>query len=465
MRSFTKSLYLASLFLIILLALSFTIYQHQREKAYKIDVLEAKMQVYNLQMEAILGDKLSDPEAFNNYVANNMIAPNLRVTLINSNGYVLLDSYNEDVSFMENHLDREEVQKALENKEAYSLKRASSLSGNFFYSASYFPERQLIIRSAIPYNSQLVNSLKSNNNYILFIIFITALLCFALYKYINRIGKHIEHLKNFAIKAQDGKELSPEDTAIIPNDELGEISKNIISLYFKLKHSEEDKLRLKRQLTQNAAHELKTPASNVKAYLETLTSNPQMDEEQKAYALERAYAQSKRMCNLLNDMSTLTRLDEGASFDLSKEFDLAELIYFLKEDYKSEAQDKGITISIGVPADLKYKGNANLIEGIFRNIIENSIAYSKGNSISIICFEDKEKYSFSISDNGNGVGPNDLAHLFERFYRVDKGRSREMGGTGLGLAIVKNSVTLHGGTVNAISTPGGGLTIKFSLRK
>ena len=111
-------------------------------------------------------------------------------------------------------------------------------------------------------------------------------------------------------------------------------------------------------------------------------------------------------------------------------------------------------------------GNQSMVYSIFRNLTDNAIAYAgEGTTITIRCREQNDRYHFTFSDNGGGVEKVHLSRLFERFYRVDKGRSRKVGGTGLGLAIVKNAVLLHGGTITASNIPEGGLAFDFSLKK
>ena len=254
----------------------------------------------------------------------------------------------------------------------------------------------------------------------------------------------------------------------LTDDELGDISHTIITLYWKLRHSEEDKERIKRQLTQNAAHELKTPTASIHGYLESILDNPDMPADKRQHFLERCYAQSERMCKLLLDMEQLTKLDERPLV-MPKEnkktaLDIVPIIHNVLEDTALQLLEKGISVNIQIPKKIMIFSSLLEPEGaiysVFRNIIDNAIAYAAGATKITIRYNDGV---FSLADNGQGVPAEHLSHLFERFYRVDKGRSRKLGGTGLGLAIVKNTVAAHGGWVMAENTPGGGLTIRFSL--
>ncbi len=465
-RSFTRNLFLSVGVVFLSLAVCLSAYQYQREKDYKLGIMQLRLHSYSNELVHALGKKMANnPEAFYNYINNHYI-DGVRVTVISPNGNVLLDSRKRDVDLMENHLDRKELKDAIHNGSGYDIKRTSeTLHQTFFYYATYFKDEDLIIRIAVPYDSKLADSLEADNTFLYFAALITIVLGFVLYRNTSRIGKHIRHLRRFAIKAERGEVLDPELQTRIPNDELGDISHTIMQLYMKLRDSEEDKVRMKRQLTQNAAHELKTPAASIQGFLETIISNPDMSEEQRKYFLERCYAQSVRMSRLLVDMSALTKLDETPRLEAKTVVELESLINGVVADTMLELESHGIEVNVSVPAGAKLMCEPSLIYSVFRNLIDNAIAYATGaNRIDIVCRAMDVGYEFTVSDNGQGVEAKHLPLLFERFYRVDKGRSRKLGGTGLGLAIVKNAVTLHGGTVCAEPTPGSGLTVRFTLR-
>ena len=329
--------------------------------------------------------------------------------------------------------------------------------------------------AAVPYSAELTRSLQADNTYIYFAGVLTLLLGIVLYYITHRISRHIGYLREFAMKAEKGEELDHELERRLPDDELGDISHTIIMLYWKLRHSEEDKVRIKRQLTQNAAHELKTPAASIHGYLESILDNPEMPEDKKKHFLERCYAQSERMSKLLFDMSALTKLDEmddntSQTQHEYRQVNVLQIMQNVLDDTSLQLQEKGIVPSLQVPQYIEVLGDKGLIYSIFRNLVDNAIAYATGASrLEMICreveMEGRHYYEFLVSDNGQGVEPQHLEHLFERFYRVDKGRSRKLGGTGLGLAIVKNAVAVHGGQTTAFPTPGGGLTIRFTLAR
>ena len=473
-KSFQRNLLLSIGGVFLLFAICFSVYQYKREKEYKIDILHSRLQMYNYEMVQTVGkDSMSSSRRFRDYVVHHQME-GLRVSVIDKEGRVIFDSYDTDVEALGNHLQRTEIQQALREGSGYDIKRMSqSTHETYFYSATRFDD--VIVRAAVPYSAELTRSLQADNTYIYYSGVLTLLLGIVLYYITHRISRHIGYLREFAVKAEEGEKLDHELERRLPDDELGDISHTIIMLYWKLRHSEEEKVRIKRQLTQNAAHELKTPAASIHGYLESVIDNPDMPEDKKKHFLERCFAQSERMNKLLLDMSALTKLDEidddrSEARQAYRPVDVLQIIQSALDDTALQLQEKGIAPSLQLPQHVEVLGDQSLIYSIFRNLIDNAIAYATGASLlSITCAEVEKEgrhfYEFIVSDNGQGVEAQHLTHLFERFYRVDKGRSRKLGGTGLGLAIVKNAVVAHGGQATALSTPGGGLTIRFTLAR
>ena len=240
-----------------------------------------------------------------------------------------------------------------------------------------------------------------------------------------------------------------------------------MSMYDQLQNAEEDKNRLKRQLTQNVAHELKTPVSSIRGYLETIVSDPGMDEEVKNHFIQRCFIQSQRLSSLLQDISTLNKLDDAPESYEREPINILTLFNTILSDVTQKLKEKNITVRTLIGPDVVVVGSHSLLYSIFRNLTDNAIAYAgEGVTVTVqVLSEDENYYTFSFADNGVGVAAEHLPHLFERFYRVDKGRSRKMGGTGLGLAIVKNAVLLHHGSISVRLAQTGGLEFIFSLPK
>jgi len=292
----------------------------------------------------------------------------------------------------------------------------------------------------------------------------------------RRLGLLVKRLKQFAENAEKGKRIY--DNEPFPHDELGDISNNIVRLYASLQkaiaerdrehtaalHEQQEKERIKKRLTNNINHELKTPVASMELCLETLISHPEMDKKKRMEFLSRCLANNQRLRQLLADVSLITRMEDGAESIAKERVDLVDVIQGVVAEREEPAAEKGIVIENNTSGSLKLSGNLNLLESVFYNLIDNAISYSGATRITIsqLSTSDK-KIVITLSDNGSGVGEEHLPRLFERFYRIDKGRSRAAGGTGLGLSIVKNAVQLHGGMITVANRPQGGLLFTISL--
>jgi two-component system phosphate regulon sensor histidine kinase PhoR len=246
---------------------------------------------------------------------------------------------------------------------------------------------------------------------------------------------------------------------IVFQDKSFEVSVNDISKPTKRKI-------LKQQITENIAHELKTPVSSIKGFLETILEG-NTDKTRMMDYLRRAYSQSCRLADLINDISMLTKIEEAASLYQIEKVNLDELVSDIAGEMQPKLEENGITLDLKITDNLILDGNTGLLYSVFRNLLDNAIYHGgKGLTIKVENYtQDSEFHYFSFSDNGIGVPEEDLPRLFERFYRVDKGRDRKKGGTGLGLSIVKNAIQFHKGDISVKNRNGGGLEFLFTLAK
>ena len=566
-------LYFFSIFFLMLALICF--FQYQREKEFRTEQLDQQLTTYNFTINQFIRERNPSWESLEEYVH---LFPDsaLRVTVIDTTGVVTFDSSVKKGTKLENHLNRPEIEMANTLKNGKAIRHSVSTGKDYYYLAHRFPKDY--VRSALPYNVSLASMLKANTFFLYFMTGVLILAIIALYFIARNFTKSIDRLRIFTQKAEK-EELLNTDIEF-PNDELGEISKNIVKLY-KLqlhtkdevynereklikhlqisqeglgifsaekketlanrhfiqytnilsdKHSEisdqifslpefaelnefidksllnnqlnrkrltvekggrvfavqcivfqddtfeisinditvqEHENELKRHLTQNISHELKTPVSSILGYMESILENPDMDSQRQRFFVERSFQQAQRLRDLLQDISMLNKMDEGQRLFEKEPCNISDVISDVLNDVHLQIEQKSCKIVQNFQATMQIHGNRSLLYSIFRNLLDNTLAYAGEKlTIDISCYrEDKQFYYFSFSDNGVGVAEEHLNRLFERFYRVDKGRSRKQGGTGLGLAIVKNAVIYHRGTISAKRVPTGGLSFIFSLRK
>ena len=224
--------------------------------------------------------------------------------------------------------------------------------------------------------------------------------------------------------------------------------------------------RMRRELTQNIAHELKTPVASILGYTDTILENQNITEEVKHQFIIRTNAQAHRLATLLQDISTLNRMDYAKDLITKERVNIAILFADIAQETAIALEHRQMTLRNYLPQDIIVQGNYSLLYSIFRNLMDNAINYAgQGTTIEISAQQRPDVWQFTFRDNGIGIPAEHLPRIFERFYRIDKGRSRDMGGTGLGLSIVKNAVVLHGGTITVSTPETGGLIFEFSIQK
>lgn len=469
--NYPRRLFLWLLCYSLLLMGCFVMFQYHREKDFKSEMLNARLQGINTEILSEMQHGDSVPATFPH-------VPNLRLTIVSPNGKVIYDN-SLDTRRASNHLKRPEIAKAIRDGEGYTVRRHSESTGeNYFYSATR-DNNGYIVRTAVPYSLSLSELLSADMGFIWIMGGVTLIMCILGYFATRRVGLHIRRLNRFAEKAERGERIY--DSAPFPNDELGSISNHIVKLYANLQqaisdrdkehrnalHEQKEKERIKKQLTNNINHELKTPIASIQVCLEILMSHKELNEEKRQEFLERCMTNAERLKHLITDVSLITRMDDAPDSIKKEDLDLTDIISETISECEPIAEEKGIHIINGVACPLPMQGNQTMLTSVFRNLIDNAIAYSGGTRIDIrLVSDNNKKFIITVADNGSGVSSEHLPRLFERFYRIDKGRSRAAGGTGLGLSIVKNAVIIHSGTITVENQTTGGLifTITFPVK-
>jgi len=281
------------------------------------------------------------------------------------------------------------------------------------------------------------------------------------------IKTHTNETKTTYIKNPPVKRLSIEKNkrffeiqCIIFQDKSYEVSINDVT------KTEKRKL-LKQQMTSNIAHELRTPVSSIKGYMETLLDNQGITPEKQRYFIEKAAIQTERLSELIHDISMLTKIEESANLFEIETVNIKSVVNDVIENLQSSIDEANAKIECNIKKGTEISGNKALIYSIFQNLMENSLKYA-GEKVTISIdeyFGDDNYVYFSFSDDGTGIDEEHQLRVFERFYRVDKGRARTNGGTGLGLAIVKNAVRFHKGDISVKTRKGGGAEFLFTLKR
>ena len=421
--SFHKRLFLQLIIFSWTIVLCFIGFQYQREKEYKSEFLNAQLQQYNLHLLSAV----EEGESYEEYIGTHEKPfEDLRITLITLHGAVIYDSAIKKDS-LDNHGRRPEIKDAIENGSGFHIGRQSTSDGReYFYSATR--GQRVVVRTAIPYSSTLQDLLEADWSFLVVMISVTLVMSVAAYFSTRKLGKDIERVNSY--------------------------------------EAEQEKNRIKRQLTNNINHELKTPVASIQVCLETLLSGISLSEEKRQELIGRCYTHNERLRHLLNDVSLITRIEDGSAIISKEPVVINDIIKEVAEELEVMPDEERLMLHTDFEEEVIVNGNPSLIGSIFRNLTENAIAYSEGKNIYISLLENNAKMCrIRFEDDGKGVKEEQLPHLFERFYRVDKGRSRQKGGTGLGLAIVKHAVQFHGGNITVTNRPGGGLRFDFSLKK
>lgn len=368
-----------------------------------------------------------------------------RLTLIDTDGNVLSDS--QAIGVLENHADRPEVQEALEKGVGSDERMSTTLSVKTFYEAILLSDGR-VLRVSVDTAS-------------IYLVFLTALpwlalalvlllilefvlsetLTRSLVSPITKMGRHLEEIERFV----PYPELKPLAEALAKDRDL---------------RKGQEKFR--REFTANVSHELKTPLTGISGYAEMMASGMVRDEDIPRFS-ERIHREASRMIALIQDIIMLSELEsQPADLSLSPELeniDLAEIGEKTVERLLLQARNAYLTLTWeGEP--VRIHGNAALLEELCENLTENAIRYNRPGGFVIVSTGTSGKKVFlRVKDNGIGIPKAEQSRVFERFYRVDKSRSKAKGGTGLGLSIVKHIVLLHQGEIQLESEPGVGTTV------
>jgi signal transduction histidine kinase len=304
--------------------------------------------------------------------------------------------------------------------------RTSESSGKVYMYYARSGDGDLTVRVALPYDIEVRSLLKPDNGFLYFVVALFAVGLFFILYLGSYFGASVKRLREHEAR--------------------------------------EKTRRLKHEMTGNIAHELRTPVTSIRGFLEIVLGN-ELDEARRRQYLERAYSQTQTLSALISDMSLLARIDEKQGAFEFAPVDAAALLEKVRSDTSKGLSEKNIALRVEFPAGLTFRGNESLLYSVFRNLTDNVISHA-GEGVEIrvsVTAIERGMALVSFSDTGRGVDSQHLERIFERFYRVNEGRTRDTGGSGLGLSIVRNTVALHGGTISAGQNKPTGLEFRFTF--
>ena len=546
------------------------VFEQSREQQSRTRVLEEKLDSSAEMIYAALRENNYRVEVLDSLMR--LFPQNIRVSVIDKQGFVLFDNFIGNVSQLENHANRPEVVQASESGKGTDIRISISDNHGYLYYARKFGDRY--IRVALPYDVNTRQLLKTDKTFLYFIVVLLSVMLLLMYVVTNRFGKSIKQLRDFLTVSNRSLSAAEMPDFHFPNDELGEIGAQITENYQQLNESKkkinverekllqhvyssdegicfftadrkveffnglfiqylntvadepasdlsavftddvfdemnrflaadsgkyfetqirrqgktfslrvnifedkgfeivlnditkQEKTRLlKQEMTGNITHELRTPVTSIRGYLETVLEQP-LDEDKKKHFISQAYLQTIVLTELIRDMSLITKMEEASQSFKMENVNLHQLLQTLKDDLALPLREKNINMQWNIPDDLIIKGNQNLLYAVFRNLTDNVIRYAGENiNIRISKYnEDRDFYYFSFYDTGTGIADEShLNRLFERFYRINEGRTRDSGGSGLGLSIVRNAIAFHKGTISVKNRKEGGLEFLFKV--
>lgn len=463
-------------------------FQYNREREYRINNIKEQLSLVNHRIinayETDM-DLISFMDFLGRYYAGNEVFEDMRITVFDEDD-VPIYSIGAPLPMVSQVNSSAELIDAEQSGVGRSLRATIPHDDNmsddddieFLFAAQRSADGKTVVFSSLPYSFPVAEILSPGSGLWLFVIILFIIVTAISYVASSIISKNVRLLRDFAQRASDDKAFVATDE--FSKDDLGEISRRIVHLYkekvLAIKEREEEhekviaaneeKLRIKKQMTNNISHELKTPVGAIKGYLDTIADYPEMEVEQIWYFIDKARVHMDRLCALLNDLSTITRLEDGAASIMTEAVDMHTLISNIASEMETTFADNTMKFIRDVPKNSVVDGNAGLLYGVIMNFVRNSVAYSRGTEMVIRCVKESDEFlSFEFWDNGVGVAEEHIPHLFDRFFRVDTGRSRKSGGTGLGLPIVQSTIQSLGGHIYVKNRPGGGLHFTFTLRR
>ena len=382
--------------------------------------------------------------------------PDYRITWISSDGTVLYDNEANTAS-MENHMEREEIKEALANGEGEAERYSRTLAEKQFYSAKLLPDGS-VLRVAVA-SLAIWSLLFGMLQPITFVGFLALILSYYFaYRLANRIVAPIN-------------QIDPDQPArYFDKAEYKEVEPLLRRICAQQAEIRQDQAEIERtalirqEFSANVSHELKTPLHAISGYSELLENGMVKEEDVKPFA-GKIHREASRMTKLVEDIIDLTRLDNGSSGNQTESCDLYQIAENAIDSLEVSAAEREVHLELK-GTGVKMTGVPQMLYSIVYNLCDNAVKYNHPRGSVIVTVSQEDQYAvLSVKDTGIGIPMDSQDRIYERFYRVDKSRSKQAGGTGLGLSIVKHAVMLHQGSIQLTSAPEAGseFTVRFPL--
>lgn len=480
MKSIQTKITITSLFWAVLIVAGISIIASIKVESYfKQQLVSDLAHQADLIHSALDRGSVRSFRELDDHVRNFAGAEQVRITLIDETGRVIADSDvpYEDLPSVDNHLNRPEVQEALRNTIGYETRHSATVGRDFLYVARLVENRPSaaaygnvrFIRLSMPLED--VQTRIDEIRWDIFVAGILVLLVVAVVSIVvsRRIATPMVQIARSVQRIRTGN--LDERIVVTSDDEIAHVAEAINELVDKLKSDIVQLTKLeqvRKEFLENVSHELRTPIFAIQGFLETLLNGAVDDPSVNRSFLEKAQANATRLNALLEDLINISQIESGEMKMSFRYFPIGEFLQSVAREIQPVASQNNVTLAVDLqtPNGTEVFGDKERLRQVLSNLIENGLKYNrKGGEVCLSTEEKDEVVRISVRDTGLGIPDEHVSRIFERFYRVDKDRSREVGGTGLGLAIVKHIIEAHGSTTEVESVVGKGTTFSFALKK
>ncbi len=411
-------------------------------------------------------DYNGDLEAQVEIISNILPEPKARITIMDIGGTVQADSNTKSPETMENHLNRDEVQQSLYDTVGYSIRQSDTLNEELLYVAKLSADGKYILRMALPLSGLILEMIRVFAILFIAILFVFIFAVLAVNQYMKKITSPLEDISE-RMQAMKNDSLQvdfPEYQFTEMNIISGTTEKLTTEIRGYIQKVKKEK-QIREEFFSNASHELKTPITSIKGYAELLDQGFVKDKEMEKDFIRRILTETQNMNELINDILMISRLESEEAVVTFSMIRLNTLVGEIFETLKPLAKVKNVSMHKECQP-IVFEGNMKQIRELLLNLIENAVKYNRvDGNVWVTIGSNNTEVLITIKDDGLGIPKEHQDRIFERFYRVDEGRQKQIGGTGLGLSIVKHVVEYYKGTVRLESKEGKGSTFYVTIPK